>query len=197
MPVPAGKQVGDAFQLSNRAHGSVLDYFDFPGGQANGTVVDFVTCLISDYGNRKYHVLGGCFGWSIEITAAGDTDVTALADGAWSAEFAQEILDEFGFRLPASSGLVLIALGAAGLGAARRRRRTRQSQPAVPASFQLPGERAHKINTRDRRGDRLKAGARRNRLILVVPKGGLEPPHPCGHMTLNHARLPIPPLRRG
>jgi SsrA-binding protein len=29
-----------------------------------------------------------------------------------------------------------------------------------------------------------------------VPKGGLEPPHPLGHMTLNHARLPIPPLRR-
>src|SRR6266851_3872743 len=34
-------------------------------------------------------------------------------------------------------------------------------------------------------------------LDLVVPKGGLEPPHPRGHMTLNHARLPIPPLRLG
>ena len=34
-------------------------------------------------------------------------------------------------------------------------------------------------------------------LNSVVPKGGLEPPHPCGHMTLNHARLPIPPLRPG
>ena len=33
--------------------------------------------------------------------------------------------------------------------------------------------------------------------FLLVPKGGLEPPHPCGHMTLNHARLPIPPLRLG
>jgi integrase len=31
--------------------------------------------------------------------------------------------------------------------------------------------------------------------LQLVPKGGLEPPHPCGHMTLNHARLPIPPLR--
>jgi hypothetical protein len=30
----------------------------------------------------------------------------------------------------------------------------------------------------------------------VVPKKGLEPPHPCGYMDLNHARLPIPPLRR-
>src|SRR5215472_15846533 len=31
----------------------------------------------------------------------------------------------------------------------------------------------------------------------MVPKKGLEPPHPCGYMDLNHARLPIPPLRRG
>jgi hypothetical protein len=30
-----------------------------------------------------------------------------------------------------------------------------------------------------------------------VPKKGLEPPHPCGYMDLNHARLPIPPLRHG
>ena len=30
----------------------------------------------------------------------------------------------------------------------------------------------------------------------LVPKKGLEPPRPCGHMDLNHARLPIPPLRR-
>jgi hypothetical protein len=32
-------------------------------------------------------------------------------------------------------------------------------------------------------------------LWLVVPKKGLEPPHPCEYMDLNHARLPIPPLR--
>src|SRR5581483_818714 len=31
----------------------------------------------------------------------------------------------------------------------------------------------------------------------MVPKKGLEPPHPCGYMDLNHARLPIPPLRPG
>ena len=29
-----------------------------------------------------------------------------------------------------------------------------------------------------------------------MPKKGLEPPHPCGYMDLNHARLPIPPLRQ-
>ena len=27
----------------------------------------------------------------------------------------------------------------------------------------------------------------------MVPKKGLEPPHPCEYMDLNHARLPIPP----
>ena len=32
--------------------------------------------------------------------------------------------------------------------------------------------------------------------MFLVPKKGLEPPHPCGYMDLNHARLPIPPLRR-
>src|ERR1700761_4911969 len=34
-------------------------------------------------------------------------------------------------------------------------------------------------------------------LKLLVPKRGLEPPHPCEYMDLNHARLPIPPLRHG
>jgi hypothetical protein len=29
----------------------------------------------------------------------------------------------------------------------------------------------------------------------MVPKRGLEPPHPCEYVDLNHARLPIPPLR--
>jgi hypothetical protein len=32
-------------------------------------------------------------------------------------------------------------------------------------------------------------------LLDLVPKKGLEPPHPCEYMDLNHARLPIPPLR--
>jgi hypothetical protein len=31
--------------------------------------------------------------------------------------------------------------------------------------------------------------------VFLVPKKGLEPPHPCEYMDLNHARLPIPPLR--
>ena len=29
--------------------------------------------------------------------------------------------------------------------------------------------------------------------ILLVPSKGLEPPHRCRYMDLNHARLPIPP----
>src|SRR5258708_6544152 len=35
-----------------------------------------------------------------------------------------------------------------------------------------------------------------NNYEALVPKKGLEPPHPCGYMDLNHARLPIPPLRQ-
>ena len=30
-------------------------------------------------------------------------------------------------------------------------------------------------------------------LEKLVPSKGLEPPHPCEYMDLNHARLPIPP----
>ena len=30
---------------------------------------------------------------------------------------------------------------------------------------------------------------------VLVPKRGLEPPHPCEYVDLNHARLPIPPFR--
>ncbi len=32
-------------------------------------------------------------------------------------------------------------------------------------------------------------------LKSVVPRRGLEPPHPCEYMHLKHARLPIPPPR--
>ena len=39
------------------------------------------------------------------------------------------------------------------------------------------------------------ASARFKSNCIVVPKRGLEPPHPCEYMDLNHARLPIPPLR--
>src|SRR4051812_16834746 len=34
-----------------------------------------------------------------------------------------------------------------------------------------------------------------SRFVYLVPKKGLEPPHPCEYVDLNHARLPIPPLR--
>jgi hypothetical protein len=37
----------------------------------------------------------------------------------------------------------------------------------------------------------LENGLQRTR--TVVPSKGLEPPHPCEYMDLNHARLPIPP----
>jgi hypothetical protein len=33
-------------------------------------------------------------------------------------------------------------------------------------------------------------------ISILVPKRGLEPPQDCSHMNLNHARLPVPPLRQ-
>src|SRR5712671_4677143 len=39
------------------------------------------------------------------------------------------------------------------------------------------------------------SGLKRAIKSKLVPKKGLEPPHPCEYMDLNHARLPIPPLR--
>ena len=39
-------------------------------------------------------------------------------------------------------------------------------------------------------------GRNRKSLIFRMPKRGLEPPRGDPHMTLNHARLPIPPLRQ-
>src|SRR5258705_8328703 len=49
----------------------------------------------------------------------------------------------------------------------------------------------------NRRQPRCKRGALPAELIArgVVPRKGLEPLCPFGHMALNHARLPIPPPR--
>ena len=47
-------------------------------------------------------------------------------------------------------------------------------------------------------GSRERSGHHDDKLSIgkkLVPKKGLEPPHPCEYMDLNHARLPIPPLR--
>lgn len=58
-----------------------------------------------------------------------------------------------------------------------------------------PVPRKGKPSPNERRGQLLQPGARRG--IFMVPEKGLEPPHPCGHMDLNHACLPISPLRHG
>jgi hypothetical protein len=47
----------------------------------------------------------------------------------------------------------------------------------------------------DQKGDLQNGPIRKSLIIKLVPKKGLEPPHPCEYMDLNHARLPIPPLR--
>ena len=57
--------------------------------------------------------------------------------------------------------------------------------------------RQHKVSARLIGHGRVRGEAEVNHLIHLVPKRGLEPRHPCGHMALNLARLPIPPLRHG
>jgi hypothetical protein len=61
----------------------------------------------------------------------------------------------------------------------------------VGASLREPTEAARATNSKTDLSVRTKL------LILnvLVPKKGLEPPHPCEYVDLNHARLPIPPLR--
>ena len=49
----------------------------------------------------------------------------------------------------------------------------------------------HNLGPKPRRERRLGGRGAGTALILRGAEGGLEPPHPCGHMTLNHARLPI------
>ena len=46
-------------------------------------------------------------------------------------------------------------------------------------------------------GERHRSRRRRLGRTGVVPRRGLEPPQGFPHMDLNHARLPIPPPRRG
>ena len=92
--------------------GSHLRYADFPGGQVKGTVVDFSTFLISDFGNKTYSVLGG-FTWEIKIQDDGSTKVTSLtAGGTFTDDFAKEI-KAFGWTMvPEPSSYVMLALGA-------------------------------------------------------------------------------------
>ena len=76
---------------------------------------------------------------------------------------------------PRSSGTGGLSAGADAPGR-RGHRRARVLSASCPAAIKSRGGRRRPADCR---------GA----------EGGLEPPHPCGHMTLNHARLPIPPLR--
>ena len=50
--------------------------------------------------------------------------------------------------------------------------------------------------TRAEDGNTNKKARSEDRAFPLVRKRGIEPPHPCGYMNLNHARLPIPPLPR-
>ena len=78
---------------------------------------------------------------------------------------------------------------------ARSRRRSARRRSAVASPS--PSSRSPGLAAPPRTGSGTLGSWTLTGGTLLVPKGGLEPPHPCGHMTLNHARLPIPPLRPG
>jgi len=92
--------------------GSTLNYFDTPHAQPPGTSLDFVTFLISDYGDKTYVPLGG-FSWTSEIQPNGHAVITALASAAFKQEYADEIKADFGFMLvpqPSTFTLMLSAM---------------------------------------------------------------------------------------
>ena len=63
-----------------------------------------------------------------------------------------------------------------------------------PPSVSLPAETPANADKTKTRRPRVRS-PRLLFLNLLVPKRGLEPPHPCEYLDLNQARLPIPPFR--
>ena len=51
-----------------------------------------------------------------------------------------------------------------------------------------------KKSLKNKLGDNI-AAVRLKPLKIMVPGGGIEPPHPYGYQILNLARLPVPPSR--
>ena len=113
------------FLLESNVDGSILKYFDFPSDSVVGTTLDFVTFLVSDYGNESYSVLGG-FSWST-LTEKNEgtvfTTVTSLIAGAnFLQEYAGEIHTEFGWTLvPEPSTILMLGLSLLGFSMGGRR----------------------------------------------------------------------------
>jgi hypothetical protein len=101
----------NAYLLANNVTATQLNYFDFPGG-GTGTVVNFVTFLVSDYGNMTYSVLSG-FTWSVSVNAMTNTVITSLAGGAvFSNSYSALVQNQTGWVLvPEPSALLLALIG--------------------------------------------------------------------------------------
>jgi PEP-CTERM motif-containing protein len=82
-PVPPGRNVDNALQLSSRTHPNLLDFADFPGG-GNGLNLSFKTWLVSLNADGSLHEFDSGFSWNFSIPAAGGpgsvTNIVSLGD---------------------------------------------------------------------------------------------------------------------
>jgi hypothetical protein len=134
-PCPPGKTSGcgadTSFQLSNQmkkrkadntgtdASNNHLYFEDFPGGAALANRnIEFVTFLISDYGNKTYRPLGDGFFWEANFDNAGaaQMQLISMPDNhpltQWKIDYTNEIRNDFGWNIiPEPSTVLLLFTG--------------------------------------------------------------------------------------
>jgi hypothetical protein len=142
----AGRDWNPDTLLANNTLNSTgtLLYTDGPTG-TRGNKVSFATFLVSVNNDNTYTPLAG-FSWSVEFGGGGlpgdTTYISSLtANAPFTAEYAAEIFDQFGWTAvpaPEPSTAVLLGIGLAGLGLGGRKRRPRPPTPRTETTASPP-----------------------------------------------------------